>query len=104
MDFGDKIRFYREQIGMTQDELAIRLGYKDRSSVAKVETGKSDLPVSKLMQYAQILNVNANDLLPKTTETIVTETEQRLLEKVRKLKDISVLETYIDFLIAQQNK
>lgn len=103
MEFGDKIKYYRELNGMTQEELAKRLGYTSRSSIAKIETGNSDLPLSKVVAFARVFNVAPNDLLPSKND-MQTEIEQRLLDKIRKLKDISALETYVDFLIAQQNK
>ena len=103
MEFGDKIKYYRELNGMTQEELAKRLGYTSRSSIAKIETGNSDLPLSKVVAFARVFNVAPNDLLPSKND-MQTEIEQRLLDKIRKLKDISTLETYIDFLITQQNK
>lgn len=107
MGIGNRIKQCREALNITQDELALRLGYTSRSSIAKIETGKNDMPISKLVAFARALNVPPGYLLGSNDKPIgilVTETEQRLLEKVRKLKDISALETYIDFLITQQNK
>ena len=39
MHTGEIIRTLREKQGMSQESLAQRLGYKDRSSIAKIETG-----------------------------------------------------------------
>ena len=50
MSTGDRIRARREQLGMTQDELAHKLGYKSRSSVNKIELGKQELTQKKLRQ------------------------------------------------------
>ena len=44
----DRIRQLRIANGLTQDELALAVGYTDRSSVAKIELGKVDLPLSKV--------------------------------------------------------
>lgn len=38
MQFGKRIKHYRELIGMNQDELAKKLGYSASSSIAKIET------------------------------------------------------------------
>lgn len=35
MTLGDKIKFRREELQMSQEELANRLGYKSRSTIAK---------------------------------------------------------------------
>ena len=48
---------------MTQDELARRAGYTDRSSIAKIEKGLVDLAQSKVKQFAQIFGVSAGELM-----------------------------------------
>ena len=37
MKIGERIKYRREQLGLSQDELARRLGYKSRSSINKIE-------------------------------------------------------------------
>lgn len=36
-DFGKRVRKRREHLGMSQDELALLLGYSDKSSISKIE-------------------------------------------------------------------
>ena len=43
MTLGDRIRLRREELRMSQEELATRLGYKSRSTIAKIESGENDL-------------------------------------------------------------
>lgn len=40
MNIGERIRKCRENLDMTQEELALKLGYKSRSSVNKVENSR----------------------------------------------------------------
>ena len=40
MELADKVRIRREQLGWSQEELALRMGYKSRSSINKIETGR----------------------------------------------------------------
>lgn len=63
MQTGEIIRALRESRGMTQEALAARLGYTDRSSIAKIETGKVDLSQTKLQQLMEIFNVPIHHLL-----------------------------------------
>ena len=63
MKIGDNIRTYRRQRGLNQTELAQLLGYTDRSSIAKIETGKVDISQTKLRQMAQIFGVTIEQLL-----------------------------------------
>ena len=57
------IRILREKAGMNQTELAELLGYTDRSSIAKIETGKVDLSESKLRRLTEIFHVPIHTLL-----------------------------------------
>ena len=48
---------------MSQEELAKKVGYTDRSSIAKIENGDVDLPQSKIMAIAKALDVSAGALM-----------------------------------------
>lgn len=55
MKIGDRIKIRREQLQMSQEELAMRLGYKSRSSIAKIEADASRLPQIKIAAIASAL-------------------------------------------------
>ena len=59
----ENIRLCRKAAKMTQEELASRTGYTDRSSIARVEKGEIDLPQSKILQFADALGVTPSQLL-----------------------------------------
>ena len=59
----ENIRELRKRQGWTQEELALRMGYTDRSSIAKIESGKVDLSRSKIIEFAKIFGVNPGDLM-----------------------------------------
>ena len=63
MRTGEIIRALREKQGMSQEALAARLGYKDRSSIAKIETGKVDLSQSRLEDLSRVFHVSVPELL-----------------------------------------
>lgn len=48
---------------MSQEELAERAGYKDRSSIAKIEAGKVDLTESKILMFSEIFHVSPSELM-----------------------------------------
>ena len=52
---GYRIRKRREELEMSQEELALRLGYKSRSSIAKIEKDGRELPQKKIAAIADIL-------------------------------------------------
>lgn len=55
MNIGQRIKTRREAIGLSQDELAIKTGYKSRSSINKIELDGRGLPQSKIMAFADAL-------------------------------------------------
>lgn len=56
MTMGERVRKARENKGYTQEELALKLGYKSRSSVNKIEKER-DIPRSMIVKIAEILDV-----------------------------------------------
>lgn len=52
-----KIRALREQQGLSQEALAHKVGYTDRSSIAKIEAGQVSLSATKMARLAQALGV-----------------------------------------------
>ncbi len=57
MTTGQKIKALRKQKGLTQEELAHMLGYKNKASVAHIETNR-DLPLNMLVKIAHILGTS----------------------------------------------
>ena len=56
MTIYDRIRELRISHNMSQDDLARAMGYKDRSMITKIESGKVDISRTKIMEFARILN------------------------------------------------
>ena len=70
MDFeniGKKIRKYRNLAGVTQKQLAEKIG-KAESSIQKYEAGKVEIPFNVLGNIAKSLDVEIIDLLDDFTE------------------------------------
>ena len=53
---GSRIRNRREELGLSQDELGRRLGYKSRSSINKIELDQRNLTQSKIKAIADALD------------------------------------------------
>ena len=62
-DLSTRVRLRREQLGLSQEELARRMGYRSRSSITKLEKGINDLPQSKVEELAQALETTPAALL-----------------------------------------
>ena len=62
-DLSTRVRLRREQLGLSQEELARRMVYRSRSSITKLEKGINDLPQSKVEELAQALETTPAALL-----------------------------------------
>ena len=56
MTIGDRIKQRRMELGMSQEELAHKLGYKSRSSINKIELGGQNLTQKKIKRIADALD------------------------------------------------
>lgn len=67
IEFGQRVKFYREKIGMTQRELGRKAGYVDgtnpASSISKIENGQMDITQSKVYDLAVALGVEPYELI-----------------------------------------
>ncbi len=70
---GDRIREKREELGMTQEELSKKLGYKSRSSVNKMENAR-ELPLKKVTMMADVLGCSPSYLMGWDEESNVQST------------------------------
>lgn len=59
----DNIRSRRIELNLSQDELAKKLGYSDRSAISKIEAGNYDLSITKIKAIAKALNIPVYDLV-----------------------------------------
>ena len=52
MSLGDNIKKRRYELKMSQQELADAMGYKTRSTIAKIESGENDVSQKKLQKFS----------------------------------------------------
>lgn len=52
---GERIKLKREEKKWTQEELARRMGYSTKSTIAKIETGVNDVSASNVEKFANVL-------------------------------------------------
>lgn len=66
MDTGSRIKLFRKRAGLSQEMLAKKVGYTDRSSISKIESGETELTDSKILLFAKALGVSVTDILGMT--------------------------------------
>ena len=72
MTLYERIRELRIEQGLTQDDLAHAMGYKDRSMITKIESGKVDISQKKVDVFAKILNTSPAYLMGWTDDKRTT--------------------------------
>lgn len=68
MELYDRIKSRRQDLKMTQAELADLLGYSDRSTIAKIERGVNDISQSRISDFADALETTPAYLLGWTDD------------------------------------
>lgn len=97
MNTADIIKKRREELGLSQEELAAKLGYKSRSSINKIELGLSDIPFSKIPLFAKALELEPEILMGWGKEKV-----NEKLEEVSKIhKEYSKAELKGEFTITE---
>lgn len=96
------IKAKRQELGLSQEELAKKVGYRDRTSIAKIETGKVDLSQSKIIEFANILGVTPSCLMgwDETTDkpkTKVKAVKILVLGRVAAGVPIEMIEDVLDY-------
>lgn len=77
LDLYKNIKSRRLELDMTQSELAKKLGYSDKSMIAKIEKGNVDLSQSKISAFAKALYTTEIDLMG-WTNTVRSGSEDEL--------------------------
>lgn len=63
MTIGERIKQRREELGLRQEDLAAKLGYKSRTAISNVEKGKEDLTSTRIRKFAEALETTPADLM-----------------------------------------
>lgn len=63
MTLGERVKARRQALGLSQREMAARLGYTDHTSLTRIESGKADPPQSRIVKIAEVLGVTPGYLM-----------------------------------------
>ena len=102
MELGKKIRQYRFKAGLTQEQLAEKLGI-GAQSVSKWETAAAMPDITTLPRLAEIFGVSIDDLFDLTTEQRLNRIENRLDAETELAQDVFwEYEEFLKGLLASQ--
>lgn len=93
---GNNILIRRKALGLTQEELAKKMGYTSKSTINKIEMGKNDIPQSKIVKFAEVLETTPAFLMGweeeeknNSTDDALTDGERQLLELFNRVPEES---------------
>lgn len=105
MTIADRIKEVREKRGLSQEELAKKMGLKSRSSITRIEKSGDDVSMRDIERIAEVLNCsklylfgyNDNDFVLNDEEMLYildirslnTSQKDRLFAYMKALKDMN---------------
>lgn len=98
----------RKELSMSQEELAAAIGYKDKSSICRIESGEREIRQSTLLKIAEALKVSVPWLMGYDEENPPapqpTAEQTAIIERIKKLnpEQIEQASKFVEFLISQR--
>ena len=88
-EIAKNLLFYRKKAGLTQKELAVKLGVKN-TAVSNWESGNNSIDIETLFSACEIFGVTLNDMygrysIEKSRPAVLSADEERLLVAFRQL-------------------
>lgn len=85
---GDRIKERRIELGITQTELAAKVGYGSKVSISKIESNQRDVPREKIIPLTEALQCDISYLLeldgePESTKEAILIEINNMNEKQR---------------------
>ena len=112
---GEIIKERRLKLGLTQEQLAQKLGYKSKSTINKIELGINDISQRKIVRFADALDTTASYLMGWTSnpnKTAVyehfTDNSYALIrdetrENSKKVNPFGITSPELDIILAYRN-
>ncbi len=111
MDIGERIRYRREQLELTQEELARKIGYKSKTSINKIELGIQNLKQSKIKAIADALQTTPGYIMgwegiDEREKYMKALRLEAYMEKFAKLNEANkeAIETMTEVMLRNQEK
>lgn len=105
MKMGEIIKQRRIELGLSQEELALRCGFKSKSTISKMESGQRTTKTKNLLQVARALDLDPALLVaPEEIDYIVSDPEVDLVvETMRSRPDLAAeILKYVKYLLSQE--
>lgn len=95
------IKQKRYEMGWTQSDLAKKIGYSNKSMIARIEAGDVDLTQSKILKFAEVFGCTPSELMgsgenlsQKLNEFIDKLNEAGMEKLIERAEELSELPKY----------
>lgn len=106
MDIGERIKRRREELGMSQAELARKVGYTSRSTITRIERDGNGISQDKIVAIAKALRTTPSYLMGWEDEEVamLTAMQEETMEKFLMLsyEHQLVVKSIVDTLTEQE--
>ena len=106
MDIGERIKMRREELDMSQAELARKVGYTSRSTITRIERDGNGISQDKIVAIAKALKTTPSYLMGWEDEEVATLTamQEDAIEKFFNLTEEHqlLISSFMDTLLEKQ--
>ena len=81
-EFGELLRAHRSKAGLTQSQVAARVGLQ-RTSITNIEQGRQHLPLHQLFRLASAVGAEPQELLPRQASAFEDLLSPQVLDQLR---------------------
>jgi transcriptional regulator with XRE-family HTH domain len=90
MHIGEKIKSRRQELQWSLQDLADKMGYANKSTIARIESGIIDVPQSKVVKFAEVMGVTVGYLMDwEQEQKKPTIEDDELSDNMKKLIDFA---------------
>lgn len=97
-EIGKRIKERREKLGLTQFELAQRMGYTSKAAVCKVERGDDNITMERIIRFSRALNCTESYLIGVNASKAENDTFEKHIKQQPTKEELNFL-----FLLSQLN-
>ena len=101
MTVGQRIKLRREEKGLSQLDLAKKVGYETKGSISMIESGKRDISLDKVREIAKALDVTPHWLMGWSDSPLEIKTDLELtIDELEGLnpEQLARIRDYIQFV------
>ena len=76
--FGERVKARREELGISQLTLALKIGYQSKQAVSKIENGIRGMDIDRVSLLADALGTTVDYLMGVEKQDLIRELEEEL--------------------------